>query len=137
MMSATLELPGTEAEEFLNYKCETIDKSALTLPGPDYVDRVMTWTDRPIPVLRNMHAILNTGRLARTGYVSILPVDQGIEHTAGASFASDYEQMAFLGSCEGVKCSDLDISYPPTSSTTHGCSYRRYLACLVIADRAG
>ncbi|MCH9003446.1 MAG: class I fructose-bisphosphate aldolase [Planctomycetes bacterium] len=109
-MSATLELPGTEAEELLNYKCETIDKSALTLPGPDYVDRVMTWTDRPIPVLRNMHAILNTGRLARTGYVSILPVDQGIEHTAGASFApnpayfdpENIVRLAIEGGCNAV-----------------------------------
>ena len=109
-MSATLELPGTEAEELLKYKCNTIDKSALTLPGPDYVDRVMTWTDRPIPVLRNMHAILNTGRLARTGYVSILPVDQGIEHTAGASFApnpayfdpENIVRLAIEGGCNAV-----------------------------------
>ena len=109
-MSATLELPGTEAEELLKYKCKTIDKSALTLPGPDYIDRVMTWTDRPIPVLRNMHAILNTGRLARTGYVSILPVDQGIEHTAGASFApnpayfdpENIVRLAIEGGCNAV-----------------------------------
>ncbi len=109
-MSATLELSGTEAEELLNYKCKTIDKSALTLPGPDYVDRVMTWTDRSIPVLRNMHAILNTGRLARTGYVSILPVDQGIEHTAGASFApnpayfdpENIVRLAIEGGCNAV-----------------------------------
>jgi class I fructose-bisphosphate aldolase len=82
----------------------------LHLPGPDYVDRVMVQTDRPSAVLRNMQTIFNTGRLAGTGYLSILPVDQGIEHSAGASFAPnpiyfDPEsiiKLAIEGNCNAV-----------------------------------
>ena len=109
-MSAILDLLGPEAETFLTHKCNTIDKSALTLPGPDFVDRVVAQTDRPVPVMRNLQAIFNHGRLAGTGYVSILPVDQGIEHTAGASFApnpmyfdpENIVKLAIEGGCNAV-----------------------------------
>jgi len=85
-MTEVGELLGPEAD-LLDHRCSTIDKSALHLPGPDFVDRVVAGSDRPIPVLRNLQSIFNHGRLAGTGYLSILPVDQGIEHSAGASFA--------------------------------------------------
>ncbi len=71
----------------LDYQATGFSKDHLHLPGPDFIDRVVAATDRPQPVLRNFQAILNHGRLGGTGYVSILPVDQGIEHSAGASFA--------------------------------------------------
>ncbi|MFH0983485.1 MAG: class I fructose-bisphosphate aldolase [Planctomycetota bacterium] len=86
-MSAIADLLGGEAQNLLGYTCKGFDAGALHLPGADFVDRVMSLSDRPTPVLRSMQAVLNNGRLARTGYVSILPVDQGIEHSAGASFA--------------------------------------------------
>lgn len=79
-------LLGSEAQSLLTYKCNTISKDMLSLPGPDFVDRVVSISDRPIPVLRAMQTLLGHGRLANTGYISILPVDQGIEHSAGASF---------------------------------------------------
>jgi len=81
------ELLGNEAKLLLEHKCATIDKSMLTLPGPDFVDRVTAISDRSIPVMRSMQTLFSSGRLAGTGYLSILPVDQGIEHSAGASFA--------------------------------------------------
>jgi class I fructose-bisphosphate aldolase len=81
------ELLGDEAETLLNHRCETIAAADLHLPGPDFVDRVHALTDRNNRVLRNLQWLYDTGRLAGTGYVSILPVDQGIEHSAGASFA--------------------------------------------------
>ncbi len=81
------QLLGNEAKDLLEHKCATIDKSMLTLPGPDFVDRVTSISDRSIPVMRSMQALFGTGRLAGTGYLSILPVDQGIEHSAGASFS--------------------------------------------------
>ncbi len=109
-MSAITDLLGAEAESLLSYKCTGIEKSLLTLPGPDFVDRVVSGTDRPIPVLRNLQAIFNTGRLAGTGYLSILPVDQGIEHSAGASFApnpiyfdpENIVKLAIAGGCNAV-----------------------------------
>ena len=79
-------LLGKEAESLLTHKCETIPKDLLSLPGPDFVDRVVSMSDRPIPVMRAMQTLFGHGRLAGTGYISILPVDQGIEHSAGASF---------------------------------------------------
>jgi class I fructose-bisphosphate aldolase len=95
------ELLGDEAEGLLTHKCETFDASGLQLPGPDFIERVFVQTDRNPQVLRNLHALYNTGRLAGTGHVSILPVDQGIEHSGGASFAPnplyfDPEQLAEL-----------------------------------------
>lgn len=90
-MSATItklqELLGTEADSLLNHQCKTIDKSMLTLPGADFVDRSFALTNRSPQVLKSLQALYSHGRLGGTGYLSILPVDQGIEHSAGASFA--------------------------------------------------
>ncbi len=113
-MSATAvnriaELLGPEAEPLLTYKAKGFDRSALHLPGPDFIDRVVSQSDRKPMVLRNYQAILNSGRLAGTGYVSILPVDQGIEHSAGASFAPnpmyfDPENIVKLAIDGGCNC---------------------------------
>jgi fructose-bisphosphate aldolase, class I len=81
------ELLGDEAESLLQHRSTTIDASLLHLPGPDFVDRIFTDTDRSSTVLRNLQWMFDHGRLGGTGYVSILPVDQGIEHSGGASFA--------------------------------------------------
>ena len=105
-----LELLGDHAESLLGHQCKTIASSALHAPGPDFVDRVVSQTDRTIPVLRNLQSIFSHGRLGGTGYVSILPVDQGIEHTAGASFApnplyfdpENLIQLAHEGGCNAV-----------------------------------
>lgn len=109
-MSSIADLLGADADSLLGHTCKTIDKSYLSLPGADFVDRVTALTDRPIPVLRNLQSIYDGGRLAGTGYVSILPVDQGIEHTAGASFApnpayfdpENIIQLAIEGGCNAV-----------------------------------
>ena len=84
-------LLGEETKYLLDHKCKTIDKRKLHLPGPNYIDEVFAQTDRPTHVLRNLQTLFNHGRLAGTGYLSILPVDQGIEHSAGASFAPNPE----------------------------------------------
>lgn len=81
------EILGQEYDALCAHKCQTVDKTMLSLPGPDFVERVWSTSDRPTPVLKSLQAMINTGRLAGTGYLSILPVDQGIEHSAGASFA--------------------------------------------------
>jgi fructose-bisphosphate aldolase, class I len=86
MLKKIQELLGKEADELLSYKAK-FPKEQLNLPGPDFVDRVHLQSDRSPNVLRNLNWIIHTGRLSGTGYVSILPVDQGIEHSAGASFA--------------------------------------------------
>lgn len=86
-MERIQQLLGDEGKYLLEHRCETIGKEMLNLPGPDFVDRVTAITDRPTPVLRSLSTLFNSGRLAGTGYLSILPVDQGIEHSAGASFA--------------------------------------------------
>ncbi|MGM0588219.1 MAG: class I fructose-bisphosphate aldolase [Bacteroidota bacterium] len=104
------ELLGDDADSLLNHTCETIDKSRLHIPGPDFVDRVWKESDRNNRVLRNLQAILNNGRLGGTGYVSILPVDQGIEHSGGASFAPNPDyfdpehilNLAIEGGCNAV-----------------------------------
>jgi class I fructose-bisphosphate aldolase len=104
------DLLGRNASYLLDHRCKTIDKSALHLPGPDFVDRVTSMSDRPVPVLRNLQAIFNHGRLAGTGHLSILPVDQGIEHSAGASFApnpmyfdpENIVRLAIEGGCNAV-----------------------------------
>ncbi|MEN3040398.1 MAG: class I fructose-bisphosphate aldolase [Bacteroidia bacterium] len=80
-------LLGDEAESLLNHTCQTIPKEQLHLPGPDFVDRVWAHSDRSPQVLRSMQTLFSHGALAGTGYLSILPVDQGVEHSAGASFA--------------------------------------------------
>jgi len=94
----------------LEHQCKTIPKESLHLPGPDSVERLFALSDRPTRVLTSLQALLNGGRLGKTGYVSILPVDQGIEHSAGASFAPnpiyfDPEsiiKLAIEGGCNGV-----------------------------------
>ena len=120
-MSTNIEkLLGNDADFLLNHSCKTVAKDQLHLPGPDFVDRVMSSSDRnPVgeneleqgtAVLRNMQTLFNSGRLGGTGYVSILPVDQGIEHTAGASFAPNpiyfdpekIVELAIEGGCNAV-----------------------------------
>jgi len=86
-MTDVQSLLGAEADYLLSHVCTTIPKENLHLPGRDYVDRVLIDSDRPSAVLRSMQAMFDAGRLARTGYLSILPVDQGVEHSAGGSFA--------------------------------------------------
>jgi class I fructose-bisphosphate aldolase len=104
------ELLGDEAEGLLNHKCTTLDASDLHLPGPDFLERVFVQTDRNAQVLRNLQGLYDHGRLGGTGYVSILPVDQGIEHSAGASFApnplyfdpENIVRLAIEGGCNAV-----------------------------------
>lgn len=106
----TYELLGADADALLTYTATGFPKDSLHLPGPDYVERIFTHTDRSPQVLRNYQSILNTGRLSGTGYVSILPVDQGIEHSAGASFApapqyfdpANIVKLAIEGGCNAV-----------------------------------
>ena len=101
---------GEEAEDLLGHECTTIARDRLHLPGPDFVDRVVKDSDRPAPVLRSLQSLFGHGRLAGTGYVSILPVDQGIEHSAGASFAPNPDyfdplkivELAVEGGCNAV-----------------------------------
>ncbi|MDP1662006.1 MAG: class I fructose-bisphosphate aldolase, partial [Phycisphaerales bacterium] len=101
---------GGAADGLLAHTSKTISKESLYLPGPDFIDRVMSQSDRPVPVLRNFQNLLNHGRLGGTGYVSILPVDQGIEHSAGASFAPNpiyfdpesIVKLAIEGGCNAV-----------------------------------
>jgi class I fructose-bisphosphate aldolase len=87
MASWIADLLGNESEELLEHRCSTITSDSLNLPGPDFIDRVWVPSDRNPRVLGSLNRLLSNGRLAGTGYVSILPVDQGIEHSAGASFA--------------------------------------------------
>jgi len=103
-------LLGGKAKDLLGHSCKTVGKEKLHLPGPDWVDRIFADSDRPTRVLQSMQEILNAGRLGGTGYLSILPVDQGIEHTAGASFAPNPDyfdpenivKLAIEGGCNGV-----------------------------------
>ena len=76
-------------ESLLKHQCKTVDKSMIHLPGPDFIDRVFIQSDRNPQVLRSLQSMFDHGRLGGTGYLSILPVDQGIEHSAGASFAKN------------------------------------------------
>ena len=109
MLNKIKEMLGSEADSLLSYKAK-FPKDQLNLPGPDFVDRVFAQTDRNINVLKNLQWIFQTGRLAGTGYVSILPVDQGIEHSAGASFApnpvyfdpENIVKLAMEGGCNAV-----------------------------------
>jgi len=101
---------GKDARELLEHRCRGIAREVLQLPGPDFVDRVHAASDRPVAVLRSLQQLLDHGRLAGTGYVSILPVDQGIEHSAGASFAKNpayfdpenIVKLAIEGGCNAV-----------------------------------
>ena len=109
MLSKIEQLLGDDSS-LLTHECKTVAKSKLHLPGPDFIDRVTAFSDRTPNTLRNMNWLYNTGRLAGTGYVSILPVDQGIEHSGGASFAPNPEyfdpakicELAMEGGCNGV-----------------------------------
>ncbi|MBL7129336.1 MAG: class I fructose-bisphosphate aldolase [Ignavibacteria bacterium] len=110
MIEKIKELLGKENEPLLTHECKTIPKENLHLPGPDFVDRVVKDTDRSPNVMKSMQSIFNRGRLSGTGYLSILPVDQGIEHTAGASFApnpiyfdpENIVKLAIEGGCNAV-----------------------------------
>src|SRR6478672_1163706 len=101
---------GADAAPLLQHQCKTIPKEQLHLPGPDYVERIYSGSDRHARVLTSLQSLLDHGRLAGTGYVSILPVDQGIEHSAGASFApnpayfdpENIVKLAIEGGCNGV-----------------------------------
>lgn len=101
---------GDESESLLGHRCGTINKHLLHLPGPAFVEQNLIYSDRKPPMLRNLQALFNHGRLARTGYLSILPVDQGVEHSAGASFAPNPDffdpetilQLAIEGGCNAV-----------------------------------
>jgi class I fructose-bisphosphate aldolase len=108
--STIAELLGAEADSLLNHRSTAIPKEQLHLPGPDFVDRIWAASDRSPRVLRSMQALYDHGRLGGTGYVSILPVDQGIEHSAGASFVpnpiyfdpENIVRLAIEGGCNGV-----------------------------------
>jgi len=110
-MSINIEnLLGKDAEYLLGHNCKTISKNQIHLPGPDFVDRVVSPTDRNPIVMRNMQTLFNSGRMGKSGYLSILPVDQGVEHTAGASFAPNpiyfdpekIVELAVEGGCNAV-----------------------------------
>jgi class I fructose-bisphosphate aldolase len=109
-MSKIEQILGEDARQLLEHQCKTVPKESLHLPGPDYVDRVYGRSDRPTRVLASLQSLIDHGRLAGTGYVSILPVDQGIEHSAGASFApnpmyfdpENLVKLAIEGGCNAV-----------------------------------
>jgi len=109
-MSNIEEILGKDGADLLQHQCKTIPKASLHLPGPDFVDRAHGLSDRPARVLSSLQSLIDHGRLAGTGYVSILPVDQGIEHSAGASFApnpayfdpENIVKLAIEGGCNGV-----------------------------------
>jgi class I fructose-bisphosphate aldolase len=104
------ELLGDNAKTLLDHKCTTIDASMLHLPGPDFNERIVAESDRSAQVMRNLQQMWDHGRLGGTGYLSILPVDQGIEHSAGASFAPNpayfdpgkIVELAIEGGCNAV-----------------------------------
>jgi class I fructose-bisphosphate aldolase len=110
MLNRITELLGPDADTLLKHECRTIPRSRLHLPGPDFVDRVLGASDRGARVKRSLAAIVAHGRLAGTGYLSILPVDQGVEHSAGASFAPNPDffdpegivRLAIDGGCNAV-----------------------------------
>ncbi len=109
-MSKTKEILGAKAEGLLNHTCKTISKDSIHLPGSDFVERIFIGSNRNPQVLRSLSQLYNHGRLSNTGYMSILPVDQGIEHSAGASFApnpiyfdsENIVKLAIEGGCNAV-----------------------------------
>jgi class I fructose-bisphosphate aldolase len=109
-MERIAELLGQDSDYLLGFESPKVKKEHLHVPGPDWIERIFVASDRPNPVLRNMQLLFNTGRLAGTGYLSILPVDQGIEHSAGASFApnpayfdsENIVKLAIEAGCNGV-----------------------------------
>jgi len=108
-----LELIGEENKDLLSHHCQTVPKEQLVAPGPDFVDRVCSQSNRNAQTLRSLQAIFSSGRLGGTGYLSVLPVDQGIEHSAGASFApnpmyfdpENIVRLAIEGGCNAVASS--------------------------------
>src|SRR5207253_9017723 len=110
MLGRIQEILGSDTERLLNHQCKTISKDKLHLPGPDFIDRIYVGSDRPIRALVSLQQLFKSGRLSGTGYVSILPVDQGIEHSAGASFAPNPDyfdpenivKLAIEGGCNAV-----------------------------------
>src|SRR5215470_9394719 len=110
MLGRIKEILGSDADGLLNHQCKTISKDKLHLPGPDFIDRIFIVSDRPTRSLVSLQQLFVSGRLAKTGYVSILPVDQGIEHSAGASFApnplyfdpENIVKLAIEGGCNAV-----------------------------------
>ena len=110
MIDDIIKILGSQADDLLKHTCKTISKDDLHLPGPDFVDRVISITDRNARVMRNLQSVFDRGRLAGTGYLSILPVDQGIEHSGGASFAKNPDyfdpakivELAIEGGCNAV-----------------------------------
>ncbi|MGD8207172.1 MAG: class I fructose-bisphosphate aldolase [Thiohalocapsa sp.] len=109
-MSDIIQILGAEAEDLLGHRCDSIPKEMLQIPGPDFVDRVLIASDRKPGVLRSLQSLFGHGRLAGTGYLSILPVDQGVEHSGGASFApspiyfdpDNIVRLAIEGGCNAV-----------------------------------
>lgn len=109
MFEKIVKLLGSDAEFLLKHRC-IVSRDSLYTPSPDFIDRVFIQSNRPTAVLRNMQLLYNTGRLAGTGYLSVLPVDQGIEHSAGASFApnpiyfdpENIVKLALEGGCNAV-----------------------------------
>lgn len=111
-----IDLLGSQAEYLLNHECKTIDKDSIHLPNKNHVDQIWTKSSRSNPVLRSLEGMMNNGRMAGTGYVGILPVDQGVEHSAGASFApnpiymdpDNIVQLAYESGCNAV-CSTFGV----------------------------
>jgi class I fructose-bisphosphate aldolase len=110
MIGKIQEILGPDANSLLGHECKTVARENLHLPGPDFIDRIWTVSDRSSRVLMSLSQLVGAGRLARTGYVSILPVDQGVEHSAGASFApnpiyfdpENIVKLAIEGGCNAV-----------------------------------
>src|ERR1043165_5719382 len=110
MLGRIREILGSDADGLLNHQCKTISRDSLHLPGPDFIDRIHVGSDRPTRSLGSLQQLFKSGRLGGTGYVSILPVDQGIEHSAGASFApnpmyfdpENIVKLAIEGGCNAV-----------------------------------
>ncbi len=125
MIDRITELLGDEARYLLDYKCTAIKKEQLHLPGSDFIERTLIPSDRPVNVLRNLRTVFDHGRLTGTGYVSILPVDQGIEHSAGASFApnplyfdpENIVKLAIEGGCNAVASTPPDSTFPADGIT--------------------
>ena len=110
MIDTITALLGAEARSLLDHTSTTFPRDSMYLPGPDFIDRVWLDSDRPLPVIRNLQSLYDRGRLGGTGYLSILPVDQGVEHSAGASFApnpayfdpAQIVRLALEGGCNAV-----------------------------------
>src|SRR3954466_7852355 len=110
MFGRIQEILGADAQGLLSHQCKTISKDKLHLPGPDFIDRIFVGSDRPTRTLVSLQQLFGSGRLSKTGYVSILPVDQGVEHSAGASFApnpmyfdpENIVKLAIEGGCNAV-----------------------------------